>query len=215
MMYIKTIYAIYVIQNIDGAARPASGDSRQQTLDGDGHVNRTKVSRFPMFALVEMSRPPLAIPLSVCACLRGDSVASPPRRPGRQRLKARPGAPWTGPPPARPRASPPSGLAGRRRGRDGVSTNGVTANFMFFDGGTFWVLLLTYFHFPKSARAYLFPQSVEIPYFCSGPIGVDPICPQPRHSGVWDPRFEISSFELARADPRSEADPQPRPALGP
>ena len=32
------------------------------------------------------------------------------------------------------------------------------------------------------ARAYLFPQSVEIHYFCSGPINVDRICPQPRSS---------------------------------
>ena len=66
-----------------------------------------------------------------------------------------------------------------RKGTNGVSTNGVTANFMFFDRGTFWVLPLTYFYLPKSARAYLFPQSVKIHYFCSGPISVDPICPQP------------------------------------
>ena len=45
--------------------------------------------------------------------------------------------------------------------------------------GTFWVLPLTYFDIPKSARAYLFSQSVKIHYFCSGPISVDPICPQP------------------------------------
>ena len=45
---------------------------------------------------------------------------------------------------------------------------------------TFWVLPLTYLYLPKSARAYLFPQSVKIHYFCSGPIRVDPICPQPR-----------------------------------
>ena len=30
-----------------------------------------------------------------------------------------------------------------------------------------------------SSRAYLFPQSVKMHYFCSGPISVDPICPQP------------------------------------
>ena len=30
-----------------------------------------------------------------------------------------------------------------RKGTHGVSTNGVTANFMLFDGGTFWVLPLT------------------------------------------------------------------------
>ena len=30
----------------------------------------------------------------------------------------------------------------------------------------------------ESARAYLFPQSVKIHYFC-GPISVDPTCPKP------------------------------------
>ena len=64
---------------------------------------------------------------------------------------------------------------------DGVSTNGVTANLMLFDRGTFWVLPLTYFCLTKSARAYFFSQSVKHHYFCSGPISVDPICPQPRH----------------------------------
>ena len=62
-----------------------------------------------------------------------------------------------------------------RKGTNGVSTNGVTAIFMFFDRGVFWVLPLTYLYLPKSASAYLFPQSVKI----SGPISVDPICPQP------------------------------------
>ena len=50
---------------------------------------------------------------------------------------------------------------------------------MFFDRGTFWVLPLAYFYLPKSAGAYLFLQSVKNSYFCSGPISVDPICPQP------------------------------------
>ena len=67
----------------------------------------------------------------------------------------------------------------RRKGANGVRANGATANFMFFDRGTLWVLPLTYFYLPKSARAYLFPQSVRNHYFCSGPIRVDPICPQP------------------------------------
>ena len=69
---------------------------------------------------------------------------------------------------------------GPREGTNGVSANGVTANVMFFDKGTFWVLPLTSFYPPKRARSYLFPQSVKIHYFCSGPIRVDPICPQPR-----------------------------------
>ena len=44
--------------------------------------------------------------------------------------------------------------------------------------GTFWVLPLTYLYILKSARAYLFPQTVKIHYFCSGPMSVDPMCPQ-------------------------------------
>ena len=50
------------------------------------------------------------------------------------------------------------GLDGARKGTNGVSTNGVTANFICFDRGTFWVLPLTCFFLPKSARVYLFPQ---------------------------------------------------------
>ena len=53
----------------------------------------------------------------------------------------------------------------------------------FFDRGTFWILPLTCFYIPKSAWACLFPQSVKIRYFCSGPIRVDPIRPQPSESG--------------------------------
>ena len=48
-----------------------------------------------------------------------------------------------------------------------------------FDRGTFLVHPLIYFYLPKSARAYLFSQSVKIHYSCSGPISVDPMCPQP------------------------------------
>ena len=57
-----------------------------------------------------------------------------------------------------------------RKWTNGVSTTGVTANLRFFDRGILWVLPLTYFYLPKSARAYLFPQSVNNHYFCSGPI---------------------------------------------
>ena len=58
-------------------------------------------------------------------------------------------------------------------GQNGVSTNGVTANHLFFDRGTFRVLPLTCFYLPKSAVAYLFPQSVKNHYFCSGHIRAD------------------------------------------
>ena len=45
-----------------------------------------------------------------------------------------------------------------------------------FDGGTFWVLPFVYmFIFTKVPGHTFFPQSVNIHYFCSGPISVDPI----------------------------------------
>ena len=81
-----------------------------------------------------------------------------------------------------------------RRGTNGVSTNGVTAIFRFFDRGTFWVLPLTYMYLPKSARACLFSQSVKVHYFCSGPISVDPICPQPNRIPDPNPRNCVSLY---------------------
>ena len=38
---------------------------------------------------------------------------------------------------------------------------------------------------PKSATAYLFPQSGNVHYFCSGPISVDPICPQLKYIYIY------------------------------
>ena len=58
------------------------------------------------------------------------------------------------------------------KGQIWVSTNGVAANLVFFDRGTFWVLPLTYFHLPKSARLSLFPQSDEMHSFRGGPMSV-------------------------------------------
>ena len=65
-----------------------------------------------------------------------------------------------------------------RKGTDGVSTTGVPANliFRFCLTGAFWVVPLTYFYLPKSAREHLFSQSVKTHYFCGGPRSVDPIC---------------------------------------
>ena len=50
----------------------------------------------------------------------------------------------------------------------------VTANFMLFDRGTLWVLPLTYFYLPKSARAYLFPQPVKVITFAAAPLVLTP-----------------------------------------
>ena len=65
-------------------------------------------------------------------------------------------------------------------GQMGSALMGSLQIAMFFDRGTFGVLPLIYFYIPRSARAYLFFQSVKIHHFCSGPISVDPSCPQPR-----------------------------------
>ena len=58
------------------------------------------------------------------------------------------------------------------KGQMGSALMGSLQVFMSFDRGTFWVLSSTYFYLPKSSRACLFPQSVEIRYFCSGPTSV-------------------------------------------
>ena len=47
-----------------------------------------------------------------------------------------------------------TGVVGR--GQNGVSTNGVAANFSCFDGGTFWILPLTCFYIPKSVPGRTF-----------------------------------------------------------
>ena len=86
------------------------------------------------------------------------------------------------------------------KGRMGSALIGATASFMLFDRGAFGVLPLTYFYIHKGARSYLFPQSVKIHDFCSGPVSVDPVCPQPRapHPGTDMPRRPTSNV-LGRA----------------
>ena len=48
--------------------------------------------------------------------------------------------------------------------------------------GTFWVLLLplNLLLSSQKCQGVPFSQSVKFHYFCSGPISVDPICPQPK-----------------------------------
>ena len=84
--------------------------------------------------------------------------------------------------------SPQIVAARLRKGTNRVSTDGVAASFMFFVG-TFWAFPLTYFYLHKSARAYLFPRSFKTHNFCSDPISVDPIRPQPNivsQTQPWD-----------------------------
>ena len=59
------------------------------------------------------------------------------------------------------------------KGQMGSALMGSLKN-MFFDRGTSWVLPLTYFYLPKSARAYLFPQSVEFSTFAVAPLVLSP-----------------------------------------
>ena len=66
----------------------------------------------------------------------------------------------------------PSACVGE--GQTGSALRGSLQILVVFDRGTFWVLPLTYLYLPKSARAYLFPQSVKIHYFCSGPTSAGP-----------------------------------------
>ena len=61
-----------------------------------------------------------------------------------------------------------------RRGTDGVDTNAVAAKFMLFDRGTFWVLPLTHFCLPNSARAYLFSNLSEFITFAAAPLVLTP-----------------------------------------
>ena len=52
---------------------------------------------------------------------------------------------------------------------------GSTQFIIFLDRGTFWVLPLTYFYLPRSARAYLFPQSdKQIITFAAAPLASTP-----------------------------------------
>ena len=81
-------------------------------------------------------------------------------------------------------------------GTNGVSTNGFTADFMCFGKGTFWVLPLTYFYLPKSARAHLFPPNLSnLITSAVAPLVLTQIRPQPKG---WPP--PASQIQLAVLD---------------
>ena len=73
-----------------------------------------------------------------------------------------------------------SGGCRSRKGTNGVSANGVTANFVFFDRGTFGVFPLTYFYLPRSARACL----VDSCRVLTGSVGFPPSFSWIRGSGT-------------------------------
>ena len=63
-----------------------------------------------------------------------------------------------------------------RKGTNGVSTNGVTANFMFFLTGTFRVLPLPYFYIPKSVPGRtFFPNPSKFITFAAAPLVLTPL----------------------------------------
>ena len=72
------------------------------------------------------------------------------------------------------------GVPGLGEGQIGLSTDGVTTDIMLFDGGTFWVLPLTYFYLPKSARGYLLsPNLSRLFTFTAAPLVSTPfVCNQ-------------------------------------
>ena len=74
---------------------------------------------------------------------------------------------WLRPPLPKPRVN--AMRASIRKGTNGVGTNGVTANCLFFDRWTYWVLPLIYFCLPKSARAFLFPPICQNSSFLQRP----------------------------------------------
>ena len=69
-----------------------------------------------------------------------------------------------------------------RKGTNGIRSAlmGSLLILVFLTEELLGVLPLTYFCLHKSARAYLFPQSVKIHYFSSGPMSADPVCLQPK-----------------------------------
>ena len=62
-------------------------------------------------------------------------------------------------------------LRGLRKGTNGVSTDGVTANLMFFDRGAFWILPLTYCY--RSTLITCMAQSSLLVQDCTGSGDVD------------------------------------------
>ena len=56
------------------------------------------------------------------------------------------------------------------KGQMGSALTGSLQISCLFDRGTFWALPLTYFCIPKSARAYLFPQSLEFITCAEAPL---------------------------------------------
>ena len=64
--------------------------------------------------------------------------------------------------------------AGHRKGTNGVSTNGVTANSVFLDRGTFWVLPLTTLVFAKVPGRTFSPNLSKLITFAAAPLVLTP-----------------------------------------
>ena len=89
------------------------------------------------------------------------------------------------------------------KGTTGVSTNGVTGFVCLLTEGSFGYSRSPTFTFPK-CQGVPFSPSCQIHYFCSGPISVGPICPQPRaasNKGNTGCPSSLHSKVMQRGDP--------------
>ena len=94
----------------------------------------------------------------------------------------------------------PSRVGVSRKGTNGVGTDGVTENCMFFDRGTFWVLTFNLRLSSQKCQGVPFSPICQKIFLlhCSGPISFDSICPQPSlglglgaRIGTWDQKYII------------------------
>ena len=96
-----------------------------------------------------------------------------------------------------------------KSGRDtwGQHQVGHCIVYMFLTG-TCWVLPLSCdLYLPKIVRAYLFPQSVKSNYVRSGPMSVEPVCPQPNElRGCLGGRFAALESPVLASQLRPEHD---------
>ena len=70
------------------------------------------------------------------------------------------------------------------KGTNGVSANGFTANFVFFDS-LFLGTPVNYFYLPKSTSAYFFPNLTKSITFAASPLVLTPfVCNQAARAGI-------------------------------
>ena len=81
------------------------------------------------------------------------------------------------------------------KGRMGSALMGSLQIACVCYGWTFWVLPLTYFYLPKSASAYLFPESVKNITFAAAPLVLTPFV---RSQGMSRARGRVKEEPVCR-----------------